>query len=256
MSSTTTSTSLPLTSPSAPIRPRPETRNVTTRSQLSKDGVIPHLVGTRNSIDAIPSADQVRITPSLRSQRGSVWTKNIVSFDSWEAVVTFRVSGRGRMGADGLKNNPAIVVFIAYAIPSADQVRITPSLRSQRGSVWTKNIVSFDSWEAVVTFRVSGRGRMGADGLVSGREVEVVVEDICCGLQAVWFTSEQGLEGPVYGAADNVQPEGDAAVGLRQVRPLEAVLVLEAPVGSVRGRRGARRDVLTADAVTDTGLQR
>uniref|UniRef100_A0A3P9PXT6 Lectin, mannose-binding, 1 n=1 Tax=Poecilia reticulata TaxID=8081 RepID=A0A3P9PXT6_POERE len=70
------------------------------------------------------------------------------------------------------------------AIPSADQVRITPSLRSQRGSVWTKNKVNFENWEAEVTFRVSGRGRMGADGL------------------AVWFTSEQGLDGPVYGAAD------------------------------------------------------
>lgn len=52
--------------------------------------------------DAIPSADQVRITPSLRSQKGSVWTKNKVNFNSWEAEVTFRVSGRGRMGADGL----------------------------------------------------------------------------------------------------------------------------------------------------------
>uniref|UniRef100_A0A3B5KYE0 Lectin, mannose-binding, 1 n=1 Tax=Xiphophorus couchianus TaxID=32473 RepID=A0A3B5KYE0_9TELE len=70
------------------------------------------------------------------------------------------------------------------AIPSADQVRITPSLRSQRGSVWTKNKVNFENWEAEVTFRVSGRGRMGADGL------------------AMWFTGEQGLDGPVYGAAD------------------------------------------------------
>ncbi|XP_037341311.2 protein ERGIC-53 [Pungitius pungitius] len=70
------------------------------------------------------------------------------------------------------------------AIPSADQVRITPSLRSQKGSVWTKNKVNLDHWEAEVTFRVSGRGRMGADGL------------------AVWFTTEQGLDGPVYGAAD------------------------------------------------------
>uniref|UniRef100_A0A3Q0STY5 Lectin, mannose-binding, 1 n=1 Tax=Amphilophus citrinellus TaxID=61819 RepID=A0A3Q0STY5_AMPCI len=75
-------------------------------------------------------------------------------------------------------------IHTGNAIPSADQVRITPSLRSQRGSVWTKNKVSFENWEAEVTFRVSGRGRMGADGL------------------AVWFTSAQGLDGPVYGAAD------------------------------------------------------
>lgn len=70
------------------------------------------------------------------------------------------------------------------AIPSSDQVRVTPSLRSQKGSVWTKNRINFKHWEVEVTFRVSGRGRMGADGL------------------GVWFTSEQGLDGPVYGASD------------------------------------------------------
>lgn len=50
--------------------------------------------------------------------------------------------------------------------------------------MWTKNKVNFAHWETEVTFRVSGRGRMGADGL------------------AFWFTAEQGLDGPVYGAAD------------------------------------------------------
>lgn len=75
-------------------------------------------------------------------------------------------------------------IHTGNAIPSTDQVRITPSLRSQRGSVWTKNRVSIEHWEVEVTFRVSGRGRMGADGL------------------AVWFTTSQGLDGPVYGAAD------------------------------------------------------
>ncbi|XP_054613431.1 protein ERGIC-53 isoform X2 [Dunckerocampus dactyliophorus] len=70
------------------------------------------------------------------------------------------------------------------AIPSTDQVRITPSLKSQRGSVWTKNKAAFEHWEAEVTFRVSGRNRVGADGL------------------AIWFTEAQGLDGPVYGGAD------------------------------------------------------
>ena len=32
--------------------------------------------------------------------------------------------------------------------------------------MWTKGRVNFEHWEAEVTFRVSGRGRMGADGLV------------------------------------------------------------------------------------------
>ncbi|OXB60775.1 hypothetical protein ASZ78_016826 [Callipepla squamata] len=70
------------------------------------------------------------------------------------------------------------------AIPSADQIRITTSLKSQKGSVWTKNKSIFEYWEVEVTFRVTGRGRIGADGL------------------AIWFTEEQGMEGPVFGAAD------------------------------------------------------
>ncbi|XP_066566878.1 protein ERGIC-53 isoform X1 [Amia ocellicauda] len=76
-------------------------------------------------------------------------------------------------------------VHTGNAIPSADQIRITPSLRSQKGSVWTKNIAMFENWEAEVTFRVSGRGRVGADGL------------------AIWYTSGQGLDGPVFGASDS-----------------------------------------------------
>ncbi|XP_063815437.1 protein ERGIC-53 isoform X2 [Pseudophryne corroboree] len=70
------------------------------------------------------------------------------------------------------------------AIPSADQIRITTSLKSQKGSVWTKSAPSFDNWEVEVTFRVTGRGRIGADGL------------------AIWYTTGQGLDGEVYGAAD------------------------------------------------------
>lgn len=58
------------------------------------------------------------------------------------------------------------LVFFIDAIPSADQIRITTSLKSQKGSVWTKNKSIFDNWEVEVTFRVTGRGRIGADGLV------------------------------------------------------------------------------------------
>ena len=35
------------------------------------------------------------------------------------------------------------------------------------GHVWGKNKVTFDSWDAEIVFRVNGRGRIGADGLVS-----------------------------------------------------------------------------------------
>ncbi|XP_028658327.1 protein ERGIC-53 [Erpetoichthys calabaricus] len=76
-------------------------------------------------------------------------------------------------------------IHTGNAIPSADQIRITPSLRSQKGSVWTKNKAKFENWEMEVTFRITGRGRVGADGL------------------AVWYTSDQGLDGPVFGAVDS-----------------------------------------------------
>ncbi|CAJ0931820.1 unnamed protein product [Ranitomeya imitator] len=75
-------------------------------------------------------------------------------------------------------------VHTGNAIPSADQIRIAPSLKSQKGSVWTKSASSFENWEVEVTFRVTGRGRIGADGL------------------AIWYTAAQGLAGNVYGSAD------------------------------------------------------
>uniref|UniRef100_A0A8C6R1R7 Lectin, mannose-binding, 1 n=1 Tax=Nannospalax galili TaxID=1026970 RepID=A0A8C6R1R7_NANGA len=86
-----------------------------------------------------------------------------------------------------LVQSDGTVPFWAHAgnaIPSSDQIRIAPSLKSQRGSVWTKTKAAFENWEVEVTFRVTGRGRIGADGL------------------AIWYTENQGLEGPVFGSAD------------------------------------------------------
>ncbi|XP_044513726.1 protein ERGIC-53 [Gracilinanus agilis] len=87
-----------------------------------------------------------------------------------------------------LVQSDGTVPFWAHAgnaIPSSDQIRIAPSLKSQKGSVWTKTKAAFENWEVEVTFRVTGRGRIGADGL------------------AIWYTEGQGLEGPVFGSADN-----------------------------------------------------
>jgi len=70
------------------------------------------------------------------------------------------------------------------AIASEESIRITPSLRSKKGYAWTKNKTNFDWWEVELVFRISGRGRIGADGL------------------ALWFTEERGVEGPVFGSND------------------------------------------------------
>ena len=58
-------------------------------------------------------------------------------------------------------------------------MRITPSLRSQKGMIWARSPTNFEWWETEIQFRVTGRGRIGADGL------------------AFWFTAAKGFEGPV-----------------------------------------------------------
>ncbi|VVC36955.1 Concanavalin A-like lectin/glucanase domain,Legume-like lectin [Cinara cedri] len=71
------------------------------------------------------------------------------------------------------------------AIASSDNVRIAPSLKSQKGAIWTKSQTKFDWWTVEINFRVSGRGRIGADGL------------------AFWYTDSQGhYDGPVFGSSD------------------------------------------------------
>ncbi|ELU17604.1 hypothetical protein CAPTEDRAFT_19831 [Capitella teleta] len=70
------------------------------------------------------------------------------------------------------------------AIASDESIRITPSLRSKKGQVWSQERNTAENWEIEVAFRVQGRGRIGADGL------------------AIWYTANQGKEGPVFGSND------------------------------------------------------
>jgi len=74
--------------------------------------------------------------------------------------------------------------YSGSALASPEQVRITPSLRSKKGAVWTKSPTNFEFWEVEVGLRVSGRGRIGADGV------------------ALWYTSQRGSEGEVFGSSD------------------------------------------------------
>jgi mannose-binding lectin 1 len=83
-----------------------------------------------------------------------------------------------------------IIYFHSFldAIASSESIRIAPSLRSQKGAVWTKAKTTFDWWEVDVAFRISGRGRIGADGL------------------AFWYTTEKGdYNGEVFGSSDKWQ---------------------------------------------------
>ncbi|XP_049882972.1 protein ERGIC-53 [Pectinophora gossypiella] len=71
------------------------------------------------------------------------------------------------------------------AIASGESVRLAPSLRSQKGAIWSKQPVNFDWWEVDIMFKVTGRGRIGADGL------------------AFWYTAARGdYAGEVFGSSD------------------------------------------------------
>ncbi|XP_038622934.1 protein ERGIC-53-like [Tachyglossus aculeatus] len=67
------------------------------------------------------------------------------------------------------------------AIPGLEEVRLVPSMRNKSGAVWTRNRIPFLSWEVEVAVRVSGLGRLGADGM------------------AIWYSQERGQTGPALG---------------------------------------------------------
>jgi len=43
---------------------------------------------------------------------GAIWTKSQTMFDWWTVEINFRVSGRGRIGADGLVHILLYIIFI------------------------------------------------------------------------------------------------------------------------------------------------
>lgn len=75
--------------------------------------------------------------------------------------------------------------YYGDAIASDDSIRITPSLKSKKGSVWSKNMNPHEDWEVEMVFRVNGRGKLGADGM------------------AFWYALERGEDGPVFGSRDH-----------------------------------------------------
>lgn len=74
-------------------------------------------------------------------------------------------------------------VVTGDAIASNEQLRLAPSIRSRKGIAWNKRPFAADNFEVDFAFKVTGQ-RLGADGL------------------AMWYTSQQGTLGPVYGAND------------------------------------------------------
>ena len=54
------------------------------------------------------------------------------------------------------------------AIPGLEEVRLAPSMRNRSGAVWSTTPILFPAWEVEIQMRVTGPGRRGAQGMVSG----------------------------------------------------------------------------------------
>ncbi|VDN40705.1 unnamed protein product, partial [Gongylonema pulchrum] len=66
------------------------------------------------------------------------------------------------------------------AVASKEQLRLAPSMRSRRGLAWNKRFMGeSEHFEIQMAFRVTGQGRIGADGI------------------GVWYTAHQPTLGPV-----------------------------------------------------------
>ncbi|CAI5439022.1 unnamed protein product [Caenorhabditis angaria] len=71
------------------------------------------------------------------------------------------------------------------AIASGEQLRLAPSMRSRKGIAWNKrSFVESENFQIDVSLKIGGQGRVGADGL------------------GIWYTSQLGALGPVFGAND------------------------------------------------------
>ena len=78
--------------------------------------------------------------------------------------------------------------YHGHAIAGDENVRLAPSLRSRQGSIWTKKLFDKSGFEIEVVIRISGRGKIGADGM------------------AIWYTTDgapsQQEHLPIFGSRD------------------------------------------------------
>jgi len=52
------------------------------------------------------------------------------------------------------------------AIASSEQLRLAPSMRSRKGIAWNKRaLMESDNFELEVALKITGQGRIGADGM-------------------------------------------------------------------------------------------
>ncbi|XP_076820531.1 protein ERGIC-53-like isoform X1 [Clavelina lepadiformis] len=107
----------------------------------------------------------------------------VLSDDSYRLKYEYKYSFKGPNLSQSDKSVPFWNTS-GDAVPSHDSVRVVPSLRGKKGAVWSKYPFTHNAWQLDVSFRILGRGKVGADGL------------------AVWFVETPSHGGPVFGSMD------------------------------------------------------
>jgi mannose-binding lectin 1 len=112
----------------------------------------------------------------------------IISLTSSQAPTYRRFEYKHSFRAPNLSQRDGSIPFwmvTGDAIASSEQLRLAPSMRSRKGIAWNKRpFVESENFEIEMAFKVTGQGRIGADGL------------------ALWYTAAQGTLGEVFGSND------------------------------------------------------
>jgi len=83
----------------------------------------------------------------------------------------------GRAGIRGWNYGGDVTIF-------QDYIRLTQDQQSQIGYIWNKNALSIKDWEATLSVKIDGKGRLGGDGI------------------AFWYVAQPNAEGKAFGAPD------------------------------------------------------
>jgi len=81
----------------------------------------------------------------------------------------------GRVGIRWWNYGGSVTVFQNY-------IRLTQDIQSQVGYIWNKNPVTFSDWEATVSLKIDGKGRLGGDGI------------------AFWYSEPANVKGGAFGS--------------------------------------------------------
>nr|XP_040129846.1 protein ERGIC-53-like isoform X2 [Ictidomys tridecemlineatus] len=110
-----------------------------------------------------------------------------------------------------------------------EEVRLVPSMRNQKGAVWSETSVLFPAWEVEMQMRVTGPGHRGAQGM------------------AVWYTQNRGQVGSVFGGLaswDGIGIFFDSSAEDTQDSPVIRVVASDGYVPSEQLGDGANHQVL------------